>query len=281
MREERRCCRFFCSRRLVRVRIGHIKIIITTQNVRNCRRHFGRIQGMTFKACIRNIITILCIFIRCKIQRIAQSFHRRIVFFVCIRERSSKICKDVVFTSIRIFSIVRNIHRERTIVHRRSDQACLFFFSQDIVFIFPERIERIHIVNTTETGIALSFLAKLIVGFTHSLMGRETERVLCKHLLVFCNATGKILLACQNFCTDQHCRNIGGRCSKSGIHRLESGFIIPRSTFHIGKPGHSLRTPLILFYSLSERIQRYSHHYSNGRRTASSAKSTGIPSRIG
>ena len=113
---------------------------------------------MTAKVRNFSTIGIPCNFIRSKVQRIAQVIHRGIVFFVCIRERRSEVCKDVVFTTLCIFSIIGNIHRERAIVHRRSNKR-LVLFRQNVVFIFPERIERVHIMDTTETSITLNFLA--------------------------------------------------------------------------------------------------------------------------
>ena len=223
------------------------------------------------------------IFTRCRVQRIQQVVHRRIVFFIGIRNGCSQISKDIFFTAeFCVIGIGIHVHGERTIVvHRRCDHCCLFFFCQNVVFVFPERIERVHIVNAAEAGIAFGYFPQLVIRLAHFLMGRETERVLGENLLVFGNAAGKILLDRQNFCPNQHCRNIGRRCRQSRIHVIQCRFKLACGKFHIGKPSKGLRTTFVLLYRFFQRIQRYSHYFSNGRRIASSAKSTGIPSRTG
>ena len=71
MREERRCSGFLCCRFILFCRFTQVKIVIATQNSRNGRRHFRRIQHMAIE--VRNFcsIRILGDFIRCKIQGIA------------------------------------------------------------------------------------------------------------------------------------------------------------------------------------------------------------------
>ncbi len=143
-------------------------------------------------------------------------------------------------------------------------------FRNSFVFFFPERIERIHIVNTAIAAVAVSriFLRflfpgskanQLIVSIAHALLRRKAERILFQDALAFFDTIQEFALLEQNLGANQHAGNVARIKLQTGIHAGKRIVDVSRHELIVGKPGESHRLRLLLANRLFQGIQCNGH----------------------